>query len=179
CVSLVAAPSPIALCAPPLLFPASTPTGLSTLSLHDALPICWHEAPGADRPFTPQVETDVDPDVGFALTRAKWPWILALGCVAGLIWIFLAYGTPFGHTDPLESEAQQTQAVRASSITEFSSEQPTAPRIRRSGLVGPHLAQPPASPWLDERAMMVLTPPDEPLSQVAESLSPEWRVAVL
>src|SRR5690606_40154794 len=83
CVSLVAAPSPIALCAPPLLFPASTPTGLSTLSLHDALPICWHEAPGADRPFTPQVETDVDPDVGFALTRAKWPWILALGCVAG------------------------------------------------------------------------------------------------
>src|SRR5690606_28433833 len=139
----------------------------------------WHEAPGADRPFTPQVETDVDPDVGFALTRAKWPWILALGCVAGLIWIFLAYGTPFGHTDPLESEAQQTQAVRASSITEFSSEQPTAPRIRRSGLVGPHLAQTPASPWLDELAMMVLTPPDEPLSQVAESLSPEWRVAVL
>lgn len=138
----------------------------------------WHEAPGADRPFIPPAT--VDTDAGTLVPRARWPWVLAFLCVAGLLWIFFAYDAPSstnGLTPP--SPEYYGAAAQANAIEAPDRAGAVVPRVRRAGFIMSRVAPTPASPWLDELANKVLTPPEEPLADVAETLSPEWRVSVL
>lgn len=137
----------------------------------------WQEAPGSERPFSPRFDTESGHESEAPGVRPKWAWVLAAVCVSGLLWIALGSDSLDVFSGAQPTSVQQTQSVN--SRPEPTTAKISTPPIKRRGVAEAGSVQTPPAPWLEGVAGLPLVPPNEPLSDVAESLSPEWRVSLL